>query len=245
MSLNPDNEWTSDLLFGTAKVVMRNLLVIPAVGLLILVTACGSGKPAAAGPSGRAAVSVTPVATPAPTVPSQSCHDLLAANPAVDAAKVPREWQVYTNPAGVKVIIPSGWVTVPGDFIVSATDPALGHPNNLSLSVSHQQGAMPSTETIAIAEAADLSRQHSDLLGTPEATTVTLPAGQAARLSFCLPRKEADGTPVTLAFLQLLIPRPTGSGTYDMYVLEMIAPVGEMGYYGPLFELSARALVLP
>lgn len=220
-----------------------SLNAVSAVGLLIFITACGAAKPAAAVPSATA--KATPVSTSAPSAPSQGCHDLLAANPSVDPSRVPKQWKVYTNAAGVKAIVPSGWNEVSGNFIVSATDPALGHPNNLSLSVFHHQGELPAAETIVIAEGADLSRSHPDLLGAPEGNAVTLPAGRAARLSYCLPKKESDGAPVILAFLQLLIPRPTGSGAYDIYILQMIAPVSEMGYYGVVFELAAKALVLP
>jgi hypothetical protein len=220
-----------------------SLNIVRAVGLLLLITACGAAKPAATVPSATA--TATPISTSAPSAPSQSCHDLIAANPSVDPSRVPKQWNVYTNAAGVKTIIPSGWSEVSGNFIVSATDPALGHPNNLSLSVFHHQGEVPSAETIVIAEGADLSRSHPDLLGVPEGKAVTLPTGRAARLSYCLPKKESDGTPVTLAFLQLLIARPAGSGAYDVYLLQMIAPVTEMGYYGVVFELAAKALVLP
>lgn len=220
----------------------RKFVVALSVPVALLGMACGSAKPAA--PFAVVTASPSPSPTALSTAPTATCSELLAANPKADPTALPREWSVYTTPAGVKAIVPAGWREVGKDSIVNVSDPALDKPNNLSLQVFRMNGSAPDVSTIGVAEAAEVSRKHSDLLGPVDVKTATLPSGPAARLSFCFPRKADDGTTVTLAILQYLIPRPTADG-FSVYVLQVLAPVEKMAYYGVIFETAAGQLKLP
>ena len=221
----------------------RTLVVALSLTVALVAGACGSEKPAT--PVAVATATLSPTPTALSTAPSATCSQLLAANPSTDPTTLPREWSVFKNPAGVSAIVPASWKQVPGDSIVTATDPTLDQPNNMSLTAAHMTGSAPDVSTIATIEAADVSRNHADLLGSPDTRTTSLPSGPAARLSFCIPRRAADGTTVTLAILQYLIPRQTTPDGYTVYVLQELAPVEKMGYYGAIFETSASQLKLP
>lgn len=219
------------------------LLVALSLAVALLVGACGSAKPAA--PVAIATGRPSPSPTATSTAPSATCSQLLAANPSVDPTTLPRKWSIYKNGAGVTTMVPSGWTVVTGDSIVSVSDPALAQSNLLSLDAYPHSGTAPDVNTIAVAEADSVRRTNADLLGRPDATTKSLPSGPAARLTYCLLRKAADGSEQTLAILQYLIPRQTTPDSYTIYVLQELAPVEKMGYYGPILEIAANGLKLP
>lgn len=94
-----------------------------------------------------------------------------------------------------------------------------------------------SLDTLGKAEVANLKKQYKDILASEVSQErVTLPAGQAVRLSYEAYLPVADDQQVKQALIQYILIQDGNE-----YVLNFVTPVDQADAYGPIFEKIAES----
>jgi hypothetical protein len=238
----------------------RTRRTIAALALALVVAACGQDAPT---PTPAATPSPTPVATPSPTLAATPSAEADAPDGwrRISVAErgfslaVPEEWEELSpaiigdsgimeqlfaaNPDAATALEQARAALSSGQIALFAfdTDPAgldSGFATNLN---AIDVGPVEGTAEQAAEEVADAVRQQIPITGEVESDTVSLPAGDAALISYDWEIDDGEGSTARVSVTQYAILGASGNG----YILSMSAASDEAGRYEETFRRIAES----